>query len=88
MIEPVMIQQREQGQRAFIPVIEGPKRITGLVIEADGWHAMTINPNTRTRPCLYKGKPYTPHRLMAHVRRWKPATKGARKLIRRLEESK
>jgi len=66
--------------RTFIAAKIGTKQIHGLVVEADGLHALRIPKDTRLAPATFKGQPYPPAKMRGHLRRMKPATAGARKL--------
>ena len=70
--------------KVFIEVKSGRKYLTGLIIEADGWHMKKVPIDEPRRPVLYKGKPYPARKMRGHLRRWKAATKGARNLRNQL----
>lgn len=72
--------------RTFIPVIFGPKHISGLVVEADGLHAMSVprRDQERLEVLKYRGRVYPPERTRRFVKRRKPASQRAKELRKRL----
>lgn len=78
--------------RTFIPVIEGRKHITGLVIEADGFHVHKEPSEARLQPVWWRANPktirqeYPRRKLLAFIRKRRGATATAEKLRKRVIE--
>ena len=70
--------------RTFIHGKTGRKFHTGLVIEADGMHLARIPAREDLRPVQYRGSDYPTRKVRGWLRKMKPATKGARKLMKEL----
>lgn len=69
--------------RTFVPVVLGHKKITGLVIEADGFHKHEEPAGVDLSPVEYRGDPYPTHKLLAFLRARRGATDGAEALRKR-----
>lgn len=72
--------------RTFIPVIAGRKMITGLVIDADGFHRHQEPAGAPLKAVEYRGEPYPTRKLLAFLRARRGATEGAEKLRKRIIE--
>jgi hypothetical protein len=70
--------------RTFIAGKEGRKFVTGLVIEADGLYTKKVPLTETLKPVMFHGQPYPARKLRGHLRKMKPATKGAKVLRREL----
>lgn len=70
--------------RVIIVGTVGTKNITGLIVEADGWHTIQVSLREKLPPALYHGKPYPARRMRGHLRKQKAQTKSARKILNSL----
>lgn len=70
--------------RTFVPVVDGRKYVTGLVIEADGFHVHKEDAGARLPAVEYRGQSYPTRKLIAFLRARRGATEGAETLRKRL----
>lgn len=70
--------------RTFVPVVIGRKHITGLVIEADGFHTYKLPLSERLPTVQYRGQDYPTRRLLAFLRKRRGASDTAEALRKRV----
>lgn len=70
------------GGRTFAPVVIGRKKVTGLVIEADGLHTLALSKDD-TR-LLRPVNDYPWRKVRGFIRKRRPTTKQSKTLRKRL----